>query len=142
MARRITSYPASVRVRAQELRREGYTYAEIQRPLGPIPKSTLAHWLKDISLTEQQQLRIHAKILASAQDGRPLARAAWATKMQRWRERIEAQVMPFGQLPYTDSFLTTIRPLENLCAELCIVVKEPNTQRHNNSSLGIPIPRW
>ena len=101
MSRHVREYPSITRTHARSLRQQGYTYTEICSQLGLIPQGTLAGWFKDIQLDSQQQRRIHDKIIASAARGRPLARAAWAKKMQAWREMIEARAKPFGLLPYS-----------------------------------------
>jgi hypothetical protein len=44
---------------AIQLRKKGKTFSEIQNIIGPIPKSTLSNWLKDVSLTDNQHKRIH-----------------------------------------------------------------------------------
>ena len=114
----------SIRTQAQALRQQGHTYMEICAELGcSIPKGTLAYWFREIRLTPQQQDRIRAKIVANGARGRPLAREAWAKKVARWREGIEARVQPFGRLPYTDSMLGS------WSAASCTCVREENTHR-------------
>ena len=88
------------RVRAQYLRRQGYTYTEICDRLGRIPQGTLSYWFKDIQLDRKQRARIQAKIIASAARGRPLAREAWVKKLAKWRREIETRARSFGSLPY------------------------------------------
>jgi len=92
-------YSPATRAHARTLRQQGLTYTEICHQMGRIPQGTLAGWLKNIHLTAVHRRRIHAKIIASAAKGRPLARAAWANKMARWREQIETRVKPLGVLP-------------------------------------------
>ncbi len=72
---------SSVKPKAIQMRKSGFTYAEISTELGHIPKGTLSNWMKDISLTETQQLRIKQKMLDSGQRGRQLG--AWANKDKR-----------------------------------------------------------
>lgn len=43
--------------KAIELRKQGFSYGEIQKLLS-IPKSTLSHWLRNIELTEDQKIRL------------------------------------------------------------------------------------
>ena len=45
------------KLKAQELRRQGLSYGEIQQQIN-VQKSTLSDWCKDISLTEKQKLRL------------------------------------------------------------------------------------
>jgi transcriptional regulator with XRE-family HTH domain len=50
------------RLQAEQLRRElGYSYNEISQQIG-VSKSTLSHWLKQISLTLEQEQRIQQRI--------------------------------------------------------------------------------
>ena len=76
---------SEVRVHARSLRQHGWTYTEICRKLGMIPKATLANWFQDIASSPEQQNRIQAKILRSAAQGRPLARQMLAEKLEQWK---------------------------------------------------------
>ena len=100
MTRRTHVYSPSTRTRAKTLRRQGYTYTEICNRLGRVPKGTLSSWLNGIALNGPQRARIDAKILASASQGRALARVAWDAKLKRWRRNIERRAKPLGPLPY------------------------------------------
>ena len=104
-----TIYTSAIRGQARTLRQQGYTYTEICAELGrAIPQATLAYWFKDIHLTPQQDARIRAKIAASAAQGRLLACKAWANKIARWREQIEARVQPFGRLASIDPVIAKL----------------------------------
>ncbi len=92
--------PTTVRDRAQALRSQGYTHTEICKLLGPIPKGTVSYWLRNITLTPEQQKRVHEKIVASAAQGRPLATAAWERTIREWQQTIEVRVKKLGALPY------------------------------------------
>ncbi len=48
----------SEKTRALALRQQGLTYREIQEQV-PVSASTLSAWLRDVTLTEAQQTRIH-----------------------------------------------------------------------------------
>ena len=97
MPRRLRSYPSSIRTLAKSLRQQGLTHTEICQRIGAVPQATLSYWLRGIQLNGQHKARIDAKILASAAAGRPLARLAWARKVQRWREQIDARVLPVAE---------------------------------------------
>ncbi len=86
MMRKTRQQLPALRARARTLRQRGYTYTEICSRLGVIPQSTLAYWFKDVHLNGAQQARIRAKVLVNAARARPLARAAWAKKMERWKD--------------------------------------------------------
>ena len=97
MPRFSRSYSPAIRDRARSFRQQGLTHAEIRQKIGAVPQATLSYWFKDIELNGKQQARIQAKIIASAAEGRPLAREAWARKIQHWREQIEARALPIAE---------------------------------------------
>lgn len=72
------------KVKAVELRREGFSYREILRQV-PVAKSTLSLWLRTVGLSRPQRQRLTEKRLAAARRG-------WE---QLRRERVErvAQAM-------------------------------------------------
>jgi len=56
--------------RAIALRKEGFSYSEIQKKLGEIPKSTLSNWMGAIPLSAAQRERLREKSLVKGQAGR------------------------------------------------------------------------
>lgn len=53
------TYPAHLRQRARDLRKQGLTYSEIAKQLGGIVNvRTVGEWVQDIELTEEQKARI------------------------------------------------------------------------------------
>lgn len=57
-----------VRIDAIKLRKQGHSYNEITKTLG-VPKSTLSGWLRDISLTENAQLRLKSRVREGLYNG-------------------------------------------------------------------------
>lgn len=57
------------RALARKLRARGDSFREIRDLVGEVPKSTLSYWLRDISLTPQQRLRLIEKARTSAERG-------------------------------------------------------------------------
>lgn len=98
MSRYLRSYPPTIRTRARQLRQQGLTHTEICQRIGVVPQATLSYWLKGIQLNGQHKARIRAKILASAAEGRPLARLAWQRKIAAWQLGIEHRVSSFRGL--------------------------------------------
>lgn len=70
-----------IKNRAISLRRRGKTYSEIQKILGPLPKSTLSGWLKKVELTKSQKKRIQQKIIDRGALGRQ--RGGWSNHQKR-----------------------------------------------------------
>lgn len=82
---RSRTYPIEIRERARSLRQVGWTYTEIIAELGEdIPKNTLHYWVRDITLTDEQQERIRQKEREARAAGRPLA-AEWHREQKRLR---------------------------------------------------------
>lgn len=64
--RALRSYPPCTREKARKLRRQGYTYREIEETLGGrVPKNTINYWVSDIELTVEQKARIKKIELAA-----------------------------------------------------------------------------
>ncbi len=66
---------------AINFRREGMTYGEIRKALGPIPKGTLNGWFKNIELTQIQQNAIKERVKDCVALGRE--KAGWANHQKR-----------------------------------------------------------
>jgi hypothetical protein len=66
---------------AIELRRQGYTFSEIQTTLGSIPKGTLSGWLKNVELTDTQKTRISEIATKAGLAGRQ--KGAWGNRAKR-----------------------------------------------------------
>jgi transposase len=75
-----------IREIAVAMRKEGRSYREIREEVG-VAKSTLSLWLRDVPLTEEQQLALARRCPATASRR---ARATRASAAQR-RERIQAE---------------------------------------------------
>lgn len=71
----------ALKQRAIRLRRAGKTYSEIKKAIGPLPKSTLSNWLKNIELTLTQKQRIRQKISDRSALGRQ--RGGWRNHQKR-----------------------------------------------------------
>jgi transposase-like protein len=71
----------TLRHKAIKLRKQGKTYSEIQRAIGPLAKSTLSNWLKQINLTKTQKIRILKKISDAAALGRQ--KGGWKNHQKR-----------------------------------------------------------
>ncbi|MEK7615950.1 MAG: hypothetical protein AAB420_01955 [Patescibacteria group bacterium] len=64
----IFTTPEKTKELAKSLRRQGYSYAEIQERLS-VPKSTLGNWLKSFQLTPPQQERVARRRREGARAG-------------------------------------------------------------------------
>lgn len=80
----------SLRARAESLRREGKTYAEIITTLRqPIPKSTLSHWCRAIALTQLQKTRISLQMAQNNERARSSALIANRKKQELYLRQID-----------------------------------------------------
>ncbi|MFC1788033.1 hypothetical protein ACFLZY_02330 [Patescibacteria group bacterium] len=60
-----------IRQQVTELRKQGYTYSEIQKEVGILPKSTLSYWCKDIRIPDeilQQKIKRNKEKLKLARE--------------------------------------------------------------------------
>ncbi len=80
-----------------KLRKQGKTYSEIQRTVGPLPKSTLSNWLKPINLTKIQKIRILKKISNAAILGRQ--KGGWKNHQKRLERIARIQAMAVKEFP-------------------------------------------
>ena len=86
------------RDRARKLRQQGASYREIREAIGePVSKGTLNHWLKQIVLTPEQELRLVEKMRSSGQHGRQLG--ALANRAARQQRLQIAQAEARSQFP-------------------------------------------
>ncbi len=101
MSRVTRTYSPKIREQARALRRAGFSYSEIIAELGgDIPKNTLQGWVKDITLTTEQQERIKQKELEARTRGQ-LAGGQWNHEQKRqrlqaaeeWAEPISERVL-------------------------------------------------
>jgi hypothetical protein len=80
-------YPEDVKLHASELRKQGYSYSEIQTLINlDIPKNTFTGWFKNILLTEEAQARIRKRIRDGGAPGRAIS---WQNRQNRRRERLK-----------------------------------------------------
>lgn len=57
-------YPLKLKIQARKLRSEGFSYGAIVKRLRiKIPKATLAHWLKGVTLTQEQEIEFKGRML-------------------------------------------------------------------------------
>lgn len=75
----------AIKERALSLRKQGKTYSEIQKFIGPLAKSTLSNWLKPVELTFDQKDRIQKKMADRGAIGRQ--KGGWKNHQKR-QERI------------------------------------------------------
>ena len=59
-----------LKAKAIKLRRQGKTFTEIQKLIGPVSKSSLSLWLKPVELTKEQKHRILKKMASRSDLGR------------------------------------------------------------------------
>ena len=97
--RNYTIYSPKVKDLARSLRRQGYTFIEIQKRLGvQIPKPTLVHWFKGIELTQTQRAKIVSKNLQHLYTAR--ARSVEARSKRRIEHfgKLEQKYLPLASL--------------------------------------------
>lgn len=96
------------KIKAQELRKKGFSYSEIQKVI-PIPKSTLSGWCRDIALTEKQALRLFKNKLTGSARGRIIgAKRQQAKRLKQVGELLEKGKREIGQLSGRDRFIAGI----------------------------------
>jgi len=84
---------------ARRLRVDGHSYAEIRAQIGPMSKSTLNRWLRDIQLTPEQQQRLVEKARMCGHSGRQKgALANRMARLERLREAKRVAEQTFPQL--------------------------------------------
>lgn len=67
-------YPKEIKLKAIELRKQGFSYLEIPKLLNyPIPKNTFTGWFKNLELSEQAKERITSRIRDGGAPGRVIA---------------------------------------------------------------------
>jgi len=91
-------YPASIKQKARNLRRQGWSMGEISLKM-KIPKNTVQGWVRDIQLTQRQKDRLKQKIAASGVIGRPLAVKTNRERHEKWKEGIKEKAKHFIKLP-------------------------------------------
>lgn len=96
------------KIKAQELRRKGLSYSEIQKSV-PVPKSTLSGWCRDIFPTEKQALRLLGKKLKGAARGRLIgAKRQQAKRINQIKKLLEDGKKEVGLLSKRDRFIAGI----------------------------------
>ncbi len=71
----------AIKETATRLRKQGRTYSEIKKVIGPLAKSTLSNWLKSIELTLSQKNRIQKKMTDQGAIGRQ--KGGWKNHQKR-----------------------------------------------------------
>ncbi len=82
---------------AQKMRREGFSYREIQAKLPTVSKSTLSGWLKQTELSPMQQERIIQKMRISGSVGRQ--KGAFVNKEARRKRLSKARLEAIQNFP-------------------------------------------
>ena len=96
------------KLQAQKLRREGFSYSEIQR-IVKVPKSTLSGWCRDVAITEEQALRLFKNKLKGAAKGRIIgAKRQQAKRLKQIREMLVEGRTEVGKLSARDRFIAGI----------------------------------
>lgn len=80
-----------VRAQAVAMRKEGRSYREIREVIG-VSKSTLSLWLRDVPLTEEQQLALALRSPASATRRAKAIRASAAQRRARIQAEARSQI--------------------------------------------------
>lgn len=94
--------------KAQELRRKGLSYKEIQKIVF-VPKSTLSGWCRDIALTEEQALRLFKNKLKGSERGRIIgAKRQQAKRIEEIKKLLEEGKSEVGILNKRDRFIAGI----------------------------------
>lgn len=96
------------KLRAQELRKKGLSYLEIQK-IVDIPKSTLSGWCRDVAITEEQALRLFKNKLKGAARGRIIgAKRQQAKRLNEIKDMLTAGKSEVGRLSERDKFIAGI----------------------------------
>lgn len=96
------------KLKAQELRRKGYSYNEILKHVNAA-KSTLSSWCKDIELTLKQMERLHERSISGQKKGSVIA--ARNKQLRRWAEEKRLRkigVKEIGKLNERQRFLVGV----------------------------------
>jgi len=81
------------KTKAVSLRKTGKTYGEIKRIIGkPIPKSTLSHWFKKITITNNIQEKLSKKIEKNIEKARKKAFITNRLKREKYIEEVRDRV--------------------------------------------------
>ncbi|MBV9849351.1 MAG: hypothetical protein JO250_06665 [Armatimonadetes bacterium] len=92
---------AEEKQRAREMRLQGHSYREILEQI-PVSKGTLSLWLRDIFLTEEQQLRLKGARNAGREKFRVIMRAK---RDQRWSQHHREAEEEFQHLRFDADFM-------------------------------------
>lgn len=96
------------RLKAQNLRRKGLSYKEIQKIIS-VPKSTLSGWCRDVAITEKQALRLFKNQLKGAARGRIIgAKRQQAKKIKRIKYLYAKGKNQVGKLSKRDRFIAGV----------------------------------
>ncbi len=97
--RAYTTYAEETKERARKLRKQGYTFPEIQKRLEmQIPKATLVHWFKGINLTEAQKEKIAVRNLKQLYTARAHSVEARARRKTAYLDSLEKKYLPLASL--------------------------------------------
>lgn len=88
---------SSLKPAAINLRREGKSFGEIQLELGPISKSTLSGWLKNVELTELQKSRI--KLMATEKGFAGRQMGSWRNHQNRVERLAQLKSIAIKEYP-------------------------------------------
>lgn len=96
------------KLQAQELRKKGLSYSEIQRII-KVPKSNLSGWCRDIAITEKQALRLFNNKLEGAARGRIIgAKRQQIRRLKQIDELLMEGRTEVGALSTRDKFIAGI----------------------------------
>lgn len=85
------------KTQAQELRRQGHTYGEIQTALGQkIAKSTLSYWCHGIPLPPEYQVKIQTLTLSNLSKGRQIGTEINRIKRQKFFDDMGSKNTPIA----------------------------------------------
>lgn len=97
---------------ARKLRRAGWSYKEISSHLN-VQKSTLHYWLKDISLTQKQRLRLRKNWVNALQKARERAVIWHRAEKEKRLERAEQEA---------SASLKRLRSLDDVVVEIALAM--------------------
>jgi len=93
------------KLKAQELRRKGYSYNEILKDV-PVSKSTISNWCKDIVLTPRQIKKLYQSQMSGQHRGSVTAARNKQERRFKEREKLRQQgIEDIGELNERERFL-------------------------------------
>jgi len=105
------NYPQEIKLKAIELRKQGFSYSEIPKLLNySVPKNTFTGWFKNLELSKEAKQRITARIRDGGAPGRAIA---WENTHKRRADRVERI---FNQVN------SEIQNIDSITAKLCLAM--------------------